>query len=76
MLMTLWTMCTQIYLTHLHLIIDAADNDKLNIIVVLPILIIGVLRGEGKGELPPPKNWLWCSKLEVEDQQGVVNPRS
>ena len=41
--------------------------------------IIGVLRG-AKGALPPPpqkkKNWLRCSKLEVADQQGVVNSRS
>ena len=35
---------------------------------------IGVLR-EGHCP-PPPQNWLRCSKLEVADQQGVVNSRS
>ena len=38
---------------------------------------IGVLRGGGpRGPWPPPQNWLRCSKLEVADQQGVVNSRS
>ena len=28
------------------------------------------------GPWPPTQNWLRCSKLEVADQQGVVNSRS
>ena len=42
-------------------------------------MYIGVLMGGGQGVLPPPppqKKWLRCSKLEVADQQGVVNSRS
>ena len=38
---------------------------------------IGVLRGGAKGALPPPPKIDYrCSKLEVADQQGVVNSRS
>ena len=37
---------------------------------------IGVLRGGQGGLAPPPKIDYRCSKLEVADQQGVVNSRS
>ena len=37
---------------------------------------IGVLRGGPRGPCPPPKIDYRCSKLEVADQQGVVNSRS
>ena len=37
---------------------------------------IGVLRGGGQGGLAPPKIDYRCGKLEVADQQGVVNSRS
>ena len=40
------------------------------------VINIGVLRGGQGGLAPPPLNWLRCSKLEVADQQGVVNSRS
>ena len=41
------------------------------------MMITGVLRGGARGPCPPPPyNWLRCSKLEVANQQGVVNSRS